>query len=407
VASRFNKQTPGNQFVKFVIGLICFFAILVACGYGINTYASSPKFCVSCHEMKPEYVSHTVSAHKEISCVKCHEKPGFKNIIANKVNLVKEVKAHFNGTPEQIVQTKERAVSNENCLQCHTKTKLVKATGDLIVNHPGHVEKGIPCITCHEGIAHTKMAERGINTAKDRDNWTKTNAKKLIEPKYVRPNMGSCIDCHDKVNKGEKPWNDMSYVMQQMPQKMFASIIAPGLEDVITENKQDLDQKTQKLILQAISDQNKNVKVSMECKTCHKIVNIPSVHKNADWAVNHGSMATQDLDKCLDCHQDSKWIREVPKENTTDLIKKVDQQNHYTPNYSLVKEQSRKNKFCSTCHSSAPPSHTQGNWSTDHVLASDEEKEKSNCYICHDKETPKETDVKAPAEACQTCHKNF
>jgi nitrate/TMAO reductase-like tetraheme cytochrome c subunit len=395
VGQREKKKNP----VKFlVVGLIGMMA-LIASGYGVHSYTNSPSFCSSCHEMAPEYTTYKQSAHNQISCVQCHDKPGFSNIIDNKKNLIKEIYSHYNGIPEQILQTNVQIVSSENCLKCHSKNRLVTATGDLKVNHPGHIKQGIPCITCHEGVAHSKIAARGLNTAKDRDKWTKFNAKKLTNELYTKPNMGTCIDCHDKVNNGEKPWEDTAYSMPPKPKDV----------DVVDENQ---DKKTQDLILQAIGKQNAGVKISMECTTCHKIVKVPELHKSPDWSVNHGTTATKELNKCLNCHQDAKWIKKVPKENIMTLLQMGKQKVKYTPNYEQVKEQSRSNKFCSTCHSNRPPSHSQSNnWAPGHKAASIVESERLKCYICHDEnETPKtgSVTIKAPAEAsCQTCHKYF
>ena len=30
--------------------------------------------------------------------------------------------------------------------------------------------------------------------------------------------MGTCIDCHDKVNKGEKPWKEAAYLVPPNPE---------------------------------------------------------------------------------------------------------------------------------------------------------------------------------------------
>ncbi len=65
-----------------------------------------------------------------------------------------------------------KQLSDENCLQCHSKNRLVSASGDLIVNHKGHIEEGVPCISCHAGVAHAKIAARGINTEEVRGHWT-------------------------------------------------------------------------------------------------------------------------------------------------------------------------------------------------------------------------------------------
>jgi nitrate/TMAO reductase-like tetraheme cytochrome c subunit len=388
VVPRKKKKNP----IKFlVIGLIGMLA-LIASGYGVNSYTNSPSFCSSCHEMAPEYTTYKQSAHNQISCVQCHDKPGISNIIDNKKNLVKAIKSHYSDIPIQILQTNVQIVSSENCLKCHSKNRLVTATGDLKVNHPGHIKEGIPCITCHEGVAHSKIAARGLNTAKDRDKWTKANVKELTNELYTKPNMGTCIDCHDKVNNGEKPWKDIAYSMPPKPE-----------EAVTTEENQD--KKTQKLILQAIGKQSANVKISMECTTCHKIVKVPKLHKKPDWPVNHGTTAIQKLDQCKNCHQDSKWIKIVPQEDIMTLLQKV-KQVKYKLNYEQTKNHSRTNQFCSTCHSNRPPSHTQTNWPPGHILESSNENERQKCFICHD-EKESSTAVKAPALSCQTCHKYF
>jgi nitrate/TMAO reductase-like tetraheme cytochrome c subunit len=390
VGPKKKKKNP----VKFlVIGLIGMIA-LIASGYGVHSYTSSPSFCSSCHEMAPEYETYKQSAHNQINCVQCHDKPGFSNMIDNKKNLIKAIQSHYSEIPNQILQTNVQIVSSENCLKCHSKNRLVTATGDLKVNHPGHIKEGIPCITCHEGVAHAKIAARGLNTSKDRDKWTKSNVKKLTNELYTKPNMGTCIDCHDKVNHGEQPWKDTAYSMPPKPE-----------EAVTTEENQD--KKTQKLILQAIGKQSVNVKISMECTTCHKIVKVPKLHKNFDWPVNHGTTAIQKLDQCQNCHQDSKWIKKVPQEDIMTLLQK-DKQVNYQPNYEQTKNHSRTNQFCSTCHSNRPPSHILNNWTTGHVLASFNEIEKQKCFICHDeKETSTTVEAPSPAIACQTCHKYF
>ena len=36
---------------------------------------SHPKFCASCHNIKPSYDSWVASSHKEVTCVDCHVRP--------------------------------------------------------------------------------------------------------------------------------------------------------------------------------------------------------------------------------------------------------------------------------------------------------------------------------------------
>lgn len=414
-------KNPVNRWKLLFVSLVgCI--VVFGGGYGVLSLTNSPTFCASCHEMAPEYSSYTASAHNQITCVQCHIKPGFTNMITHKMKSMKEVYYHVTGVPEQIVQTEEEAVSNENCLQCHSKNRLVTASGDLKVNHKGHIEKDIPCITCHAGVVHAKMATRGINVEEVRGKWTVKSAEKLMEKKYLRPNMGTCIDCHDKVNNGEKPWKDPAYNVPVNPEaveKKLEEKVNEATKETATisttegENAEEAaaahDEKTQDIILQAIGKQKKDVKVSMECETCHKKTEIPKTHKNVDWGNNHGGTAVQQLDKCMNCHQDSKWVREIPKEDIISLLKMGNQNVKYTPSVTLAKEQARTNKFCSACHSDRPSGHGESNqWLTAHASKAETSDQKAECFVCHDRDKPKadSTNAKAPTDVyCQYCHR--
>ncbi len=405
--------------VMFVslIGLI----VVGGGGWGVIQFTNSPTFCSSCHEMAPEYSTFTASAHNNITCVQCHIKPGAVNMLTHKMKSLKEVYYHVTGVPEQIVQTESEAISNENCLQCHSKNRLVTASGDLKVNHKGHIEEGVPCISCHAGVVHAKIVARGINTEEVRGHYTEETAQKIMEKKYMAPNMGTCIDCHDKVNNGEKPWKDVSYLVPPNPEHVEKKLdenakktsTEPAKEGENAEEAATAhDQKTQDLILQAIGKQQKDVKLSMACETCHKKVQVPKDHKTEGWNQSHGSTAIQKLDKCMDCHQDSKWIRDIPKEDLMTLLKMKEAKQEtgkYTANMTLVKDESRINKFCSACHSDRPPSHDKSNnWLTGHAQNGATAEQKAECFVCHDRDKPTGAadEIKAPTDVyCQYCHR--
>ncbi|MEE8494597.1 MAG: NapC/NirT family cytochrome c, partial [Nitrospirales bacterium] len=42
---------------------------------------SAPKFCASCHTIRPSYESWAVSSHKDVTCVDCHVRPGLGGFI--------------------------------------------------------------------------------------------------------------------------------------------------------------------------------------------------------------------------------------------------------------------------------------------------------------------------------------
>jgi nitrate/TMAO reductase-like tetraheme cytochrome c subunit len=416
-------KDPVNRWKAMFVSLITLI-VVGGGGWGVISFTNSPTFCASCHEMAPEYTTYTASAHNQISCVQCHIKPGFVNMITHKMISLKEVYYHVTGIPEQIVQTEHEAVSDQNCLQCHSKNRLVTASGDLKVNHKGHIEEGVPCISCHAGVVHAKIVARGINTEEVRGEYTEETAEKIMEKKYLSPNMGTCIDCHDKVNNGEKPWKDVAYLVPPNPEHVEEELDknekkATGKEtEHATEGENAEataaahDQKTQDLILQALGKQQKDVKLSMACETCHKKVTIPKDHKVEGWNQSHGSTAIQQLDKCMDCHQDSKWIRDIPKEDLMTLLKMKDAKQEtgkYTPNLTLVKDEARINNFCSACHSDRPDSHGDSDqWLTGHAGKAQSADQKAQCFVCHDREKPKNdaTEIKAPTDVyCQYCHR--
>jgi nitrate/TMAO reductase-like tetraheme cytochrome c subunit len=408
-------KNPVNRW-KLLFAALLFCIVVFGGGYGVLSFTNSPSFCSNCHEMQPEYSTFTASAHNQISCVQCHIKPGFTNMVTHKMKSMKEVYYHVTGVPDQIVQTEDEAVSNENCLQCHSKNRLVTASGDLKVNHKGHIEKEIPCITCHAGVVHAKIVARGLNVNEHLGKWSEKTADKIIQEKYLRPNMGTCIDCHDKVNHGEEPWKEMAYNVPPNPE--HGEKKAEGSAEVASteptgENaeavKEAHDEKTQDIILQAIGKQKVNVKLSMECGTCHKKVKVPKSHKTSDWDHNHGGTAINVLNTCVNCHQDSKWAREIPKEDIMSVLEMGSKKIKYTPDIAKVTDQTRINKFCSTCHGKRPVGHTNSDqWLTEHAKHAPSDSAKAQCFVCHDKQKPKPdaTTIKAPTDVyCEYCHR--
>jgi nitrate/TMAO reductase-like tetraheme cytochrome c subunit len=211
-------------------------------------------------------------------------------------------------------------------VQCHSRNGLVTATGDLIVNHEGPIKEEIPCITCHSGVVHAKVEERGINGSSTYASWTEENAKKLMGEKFVKPNMGTYIDCHDQVNQGKKPWKDIAYSLPEINQgkKQEQKEETVTLEET-AETKAGilarvLPENTQKIMIEAIGQQQTDVKLSMECNTCHQEITSPENHDLKNWSQRHGEFAVKELDQCFDCHQDSLWIKKLKKQEISTLL---------------------------------------------------------------------------------------
>lgn len=398
---------------KVIVALLTTFIVLLGILYGAISYTSTPSFCATCHEMAAEHVTFQASAHNQIKCTECHIEPGAANLVIHKVESLKEVYYHIVGPPDPIIQTV--AVTDENCKQCHSKNRLISANGDLIVNHEGHIEEGIPCITCHSGVAHAKVVERGINGSNTYDYWKMSNAKKLIDEEYVRPNMGTCIDCHDQVNQGKKPWKDIAYSLPEKPEEQkkkdstYVFKPTPEMEAGVLER--DVPENTQKIILQALGHQKDGVKISMDCFVCHQKINTPKNHDEKSWGKQHGDFALDDLDKCLDCHQDSKWVKKFEKQDIRDLLSGTKEKELIAQKQMTVKELSRTNNFCFTCHQvTRPEDHLDRyTWLTDtHRFGGDTKEAREGCYACHDFYKPDPIKgLTAPSDVyCQFCHQN-
>jgi nitrate/TMAO reductase-like tetraheme cytochrome c subunit len=407
VTRKFNNAI--SRWRLFVVSLSVFIGIILF-SYGAISYTSTPSFCANCHEMAPEHVTFQAGAHNQIKCTQCHIKPGTKNLVIHKINSLKEVYYHVVGPPDPIVQTV--AVSNESCEQCHSRNRLVTATGDIIVNHKGHIEEEIPCITCHSGVAHAKVAERGINDSSTYEAWTKGNVKKLMGEKYEKPNMGTCIDCHDQVNQGKKPWKDIAYSLPVHNQdKNLEEVVVPYQETaeeragILARN---LPENTQRIILEAIGRQNTDVKLSMECFTCHQQIKTPENHSMIKWSSRHGEFAVKEVEKCLQCHKDSLWIKKLEKQAIRTLLLDSNEKVTYKQDLTTAVKESRNNQFCYTCHASKPEDHQDRHaWLYNtHRHNSGTVEERKKCFVCHDNEKPDAAKDSAPSDVyCEFCHK--
>lgn len=388
-----NWKDPLNRW-KLLFFLVLTFLGIAGGSYGAIAATSTNSFCSSCHEMQPEAVTHRVTSHSQINCVDCHIKPGIDNKLKSKVGAMKELYHHVTRTvPNPIYAHKK--VEDVVCIQCHSFNRMVTATGDLIVNHQGHIEAEIPCLTCHAGVAHAKVVERGLNTHDTYDYWIDDNAELLVSTAYTNPNMGTCIDCHDKVNKGERPWEDISYVMSSPPASLTDG------------HKVEDKGYTSNLILQALGKQLVNVELSMACETCHLEVGTPLNHQKQKWNESHGNYALKELDKCLYCHEEAKWIKRVAATTIDEVLNPGSRPNldFYVPDIFVVKNESRNSIFCFTCHTERPPGHVDSDeWLTGHANFAQTKDEKRRCYVCHDYEKD-ESETATTDVYCMFCHR--
>ncbi len=193
-----------NKIIQIIVpGVILMLLLIIvfAGGYTYWNTATPDKTCVSCHEINPSFHTWESSAHRKVSCFKCHG-----TALENGLHSLKEksmmVFTHLSGkdirneeirmTEEQILATMDRCVTchqteyaewksgghsatyadifldekhnqteevNEDCLRCHGMfyEKTVSELVDPISIHgPWHLKESgkgtqaaIPCLACH------------------------------------------------------------------------------------------------------------------------------------------------------------------------------------------------------------------------------------------------------------------
>ncbi|TLY29119.1 MAG: cytochrome C, partial [Nitrospirae bacterium] len=179
---------------------------------------SAPKFCATCHTIKPSYDSWVQSSHKEVTCVACHVRPTLEGFIQDKViKGTHDVWVTFFGTPKNPEDLKA-TVYSEVCLSCHRNMLRISEIAErdlpgplkkagLIMAHRKHMEafqkrgKGEGCTTCHATVVHAKPY-KGYKIVIPRGHIRLDEIPKAeqasIEASMVKAHReADCFRCHD------------------------------------------------------------------------------------------------------------------------------------------------------------------------------------------------------------------
>ncbi len=199
--------------------IVVFVAVLgvVAAAVAIPL-TSAPKFCATCHTIKPSYDSWVQSSHKDVTCVACHVRPTFEGFIQDKaIKGTHDVWVTFFGTPKKPEDLKA-TVYSEVCLSCHRNMLRISEIAErdlpgplkkagLIMAHRKHMEafekrgKGEGCTTCHATVVHAKPY-KGYKIVIPRGHIRLDEIPKAeqasIEASIVKAHRTlDCFRCHD------------------------------------------------------------------------------------------------------------------------------------------------------------------------------------------------------------------
>lgn len=266
-----SQKVNKYKFLLLFISFVLFVIVLVSSGLVLT---EKPFFCSLCHEMTPEIQTWKATAHHNVGCVNCHRAPGFASMISYKSTLAKDVVMHFTGYKLPI--TIQEPIKDEYCESCHSGNRLYTPSGDIIIPHAKHKSRGIPCISCHAGVAHGKIAQRQVTGEGNLAAWTLATGKKETTLTYTKPSMSTCMDCHF-----EK-------------------------------------------------------KVTTDCKACHTTITLPASHEDPQWVPygKHGLAARKSLQSCHNCHSFSQ-VKVVT--GTKDKIAQYARTNSYCFNCHLTR----------------------------------------------------------------------
>ncbi|MCK4765466.1 MAG: NapC/NirT family cytochrome c, partial [Candidatus Aminicenantes bacterium] len=193
---------------------------------------SRPKFCSTCHYMKPYYASWQESSHSEVTCTDCHFPPGIKSKIKGKLTALSMLVNYFTGVYKKGKPWAE--ISDESCMRggCHD-TKLLSGKTlykkNIIFDHTPHLTalrrgKKLRCTGCHSQIvqgSHLSVTEstcflchfKGVTAKKEINRCTKCHEPPVAEKgadtpvvfdhKQVMEKKMDCWKCHGEMVVGD------------------------------------------------------------------------------------------------------------------------------------------------------------------------------------------------------------
>ncbi|UCF78287.1 MAG: cytochrome c3 family protein, partial [Candidatus Eiseniibacteriota bacterium] len=137
------------------LGLLVILILFV----GLFEYSTSPRFCNSCHIMRPYYDAWKTSRHNFVRCVECHYPPGKRDELRVKFQAISQVAKFVTRT----YGSKPYAeVEDESCLRggCHEARLLEGITTfkrGIIFDHGPHLTeprrgRRLRCTSCHSQI---------------------------------------------------------------------------------------------------------------------------------------------------------------------------------------------------------------------------------------------------------------
>lgn len=161
----FGVHLPGDKrdrlhirprfFRVLLLGFLCLLALLV----GLFEYSTSPRFCNSCHIMRPYYRAWKTSSHNFVPCVECHYPPGRRDELRVKfqamTQVVKFVTRTYGSRP--YAEVEDASCLRDGCHETRLLEGKVTFKRGIVFDHKPHLTEArrgrkLRCTSCHSQI---------------------------------------------------------------------------------------------------------------------------------------------------------------------------------------------------------------------------------------------------------------
>ena len=287
----------GKGWKRFGIAVAITLVIITVLMIFMVEATSQPRFCNTCHIMKPYYESWQHSSHKDVTCTDCHFPPGVKSKIKGKFTALSMLVDYFTGVYKKSKPWAE--ISDESCMRsgCH-QTRLLQSTETFKENirfdHAPHLKemrrgKKLRCTSCHSQIvqgSHISVTETTCFLChfKHTEEDPKIHAcDKCHKPPVAKPGESAnisydhtmvverkieCQKCHGSmmVGDGSVPKNRCDTCHADKEKIKMYSDTALMHKNHITDHKIECDQCHMEIQHKSVS-RTENIKP--DCHACH------------------------------------------------------------------------------------------------------------------------------------------
>lgn len=157
-----DRERSGSRYRRLLLTIATVVLGVLALAVALDLATSSPRLCMSCHEMTSRAGMWKTSEHVSVKCVRCHQpvRPWYDvpGRLADRGRLLaRDLRAHRGGEYEGQVETRTaraEPIADSVCLQCHDANRKATSGYRILIDHAAHAKRNGSCVSCHIRTAH-------------------------------------------------------------------------------------------------------------------------------------------------------------------------------------------------------------------------------------------------------------